>query len=65
VAFVILGGEGAMVDPAQGYSSAGNPIHHGFSEGLVSVVPLNVGKVGDYRMEYVLFVLNLHSVRET
>jgi len=29
------------------FSSAGYPIHHGFGEGLVSVIPLGYGK-GEY-----------------
>jgi len=51
--------------PVVGYGSAGNPIHHGFGERLVSVIPLYIGKGHYYRVEYVLFVLSLHPVRET
>ena len=50
--------------PVVGYASAGYPIHHGFGEGLVSVIPLHVGKVSNYRVEYVLFILSLHPVGE-
>ena len=48
-----------VAKPVVGYSSASYPIHHRFSEGLVSVVTLYIGKGHYYRVEYVLFVLNL------
>jgi hypothetical protein len=51
-----------VAEPVVGYSSAGYPIHHGFGEGLVSVVMLYIGKGSYYRVEYVLFVLWLHPV---
>ena len=57
--------EAVVAKPVVGYGSAGNPIHHGFGEGLMSVIPLHVGEVGNYRVEYVLFVLSLPPVRET
>jgi len=46
-----------VAKPVVSYSSAGYPIHHGFGEGLVSVVTLYIGKGSNYRVEYVLFVL--------
>jgi len=51
-----------VAKPVVGYSSAGYPIHHGFREGLVSVITLYIGKGSNYRVEYVLFVLRLHPV---
>jgi len=53
-----------VAKPVVGYSSAGYPIHHGFGEGLVSVVTLYIGKGSDYRVEYVLFILWLNPVGE-
>ena len=64
-ATAIQAGVGFVVgSPVVGYGSAGNPIHHGFGEGLVSVIPLHVGKVSNYRVENVLFVLSLYPVGE-
>jgi hypothetical protein len=54
-----------VAKPVIGYSSAGYPIHHGFGEGLMSVVTLYIGKVSNNRVEYVLFVLRLHPVCKT
>ena len=48
-----------VVKPVVGYGSAGYPIHHGFGKRLVSVVMLYIGKGSNYRVEYVLFILNL------
>jgi hypothetical protein len=56
--------ETVVAKPVVGYGSAGYPIHHGFGEGLVSVIALYIGKVRNYRVEYVLFVLSLHPVGE-
>jgi len=51
-----------VAKPVVGYNSAGYPIHHRFSEGLVSIVTLYISKGSNYRVEYVLFVLRLHPV---
>jgi len=51
-----------VAKPVVGYSSAGYSIHHGFREWLVSVITLDIGKGSNYRVEYILFVLNFYPV---
>jgi hypothetical protein len=36
-----------MLEPVVGLRSAGYPIHHGFGEGFMTVIPLGYGK-GEY-----------------
>jgi hypothetical protein len=40
-----------MPEPVVGLRSAGYPIHHGFREGLMTVIPLGYGKGDDNIVE--------------